>query len=278
MIVVLAGLPFEVVPDGRLSPAERRALRALPAATARARDDRAFVLELATTDSPAPPGEAEAGEDVVSPPEDAPAAVRWSRDRVRIGHRRLRATLDPSAGRGLLARDASVGWPLEVTLRVALAARLPLEGGVALHAAGIVQGERGLVFFGPSGAGKSTLAASFGGPVLSDEMVAVTRPGDAYALAGTGFWGTLGASPAPSASFPLRALVELDKAPALRMERLDPRTAVRRLIPSALVPPGPPLWSEALAVLGRMAREVPVVRMGWSPAEPPWEALADLNA
>jgi hypothetical protein len=277
MIVVLAGLSFEVFPDGRLSPAERRALQALPTGTAGAGGGRAFVVELAT-DPPVLPGEGDSDEDVVSTSDHASAVVRWSRDRVRIGHRRLRATLDPFAGRGTLARDASVGWPLEVTLRVALAARLPLEGGVALHAAGIVVGEGGLVFFGPSGAGKSTLAASSPGPVLSDEMVAVTRPGDAYALAGTGFWGTLGASPAPSASFPLRALVELDKAPALRMERLDPRTAVRRLIPSALVPPGPPLWSEALAVLGRMAREVPVVRMGWSPAEPPWEALADLNA
>jgi hypothetical protein len=274
MIVALAGLPFEVVPEERLSPAERRALQALPSAAAAARDDRTFVLELAT----GWPDEAEADEEVVSPSDLASAVVGWSRDRVTIAHRRLRATLDPFAGRGALARDASVGWPLEVTLRVALAARLPLEGGVALHAAGVVIAERGLVFFGPSGAGKSTLAASSPGPVLSDEMVAVARSGAAYVLAATGFWGATGASPAPAAPFPLRALVELDKAPALSMERLDRRTAVRRLIPSALVPPAPALWGAALAVLGRVAREVPVLRMGWSPAEPPWEALASLDA
>jgi hypothetical protein len=272
MIVVLAGLRFEVVPDDRISSAERRALAALPDGAATL-DAGSFVLEL-SPDPPTPRGD-EGDEDLRAPDETA-AAVRWTGDRVRIGHRRLRATLDPFARRGVLERDPEVAWPLEVSLRVALASRLPLEGGLALHAAGVVLGDGGFVFFGPSGAGKSTLAAAAPGPVLSDEMVAVTRRTSGYALESTGFWGTLGASAAPPGPVPLRALLELARAPTLELTPLDPRTALRRLIPCALVPPGPPLWSAALAVMGRLTGDVPVLRMAWSPAEPPWPALERL--
>jgi len=274
MIVVLAGLRFEVVPDDCLSPAERRALAALPAGPGAPGNDT-FVLEL-SPDPPAPGGD-EGDEDLLAPDETA-AAVRWLGGRLRVGHRRLRAVLDPFARRGTLERDASVGWPVEVSLRVALAARLPLEGGLAIHAAGVALDAGGFVFFGPSGAGKSTLAAAAPGPVLSDEMVAVTRRESGYALESTGFWGTLGAAVAPPDPFPLRALVELGKAPTLRFDRLDPRTALRRLIPCALVPPGPPLWNAALAVMGRLTRDVPVLRMDWCPDQPPWRALESLPA
>jgi hypothetical protein len=276
MNVVLAGVPFEVVPDDRLSVAERRALLALSSAPPGLPERSPFVIEL-LTDAPDSTGGVE-GDDVARA-DQAPAAVSFVADRVRIDHRRLWAAIDPFAGHGVLRRDTSVGWPLEVTLRVALAARLPLEGGLALHAAGIVRGEEGFAFFGPSGAGKSTLAATAPGPVLSDEMIAVIRSptGPGYRLASTGFWGALGVSPAPNGPFPLRALVELGKSPTFHVERLDTRTALRRLIPCALVPPGPPLWSAALAVMGRLTRRVPVFRMAWSPSELPWEALEGLG-
>lgn len=273
MIVVLAGLRFDIVPDDGISPAERRALAALPAGPATS-GDGTYVFEL-SPDPPAPRGDEEDG-DLLST-DEAPATVRWLADRVRIGHRRFRAVLDPAARYGTLRRDASVGWPLEISLRVALAARLPLEGGVALHAAGVAMGGVGFAFFGPSGAGKSTLAAGAPGLVLSDEMVAVTRTAAGYALVGTGFWGTLGATETAPKPFPLRALVELDKAPTLRLDRLDPRTALRHLVPCVLVPPGPPLWRAALGVAGRLTRDLPVFRMAWSPAEPPWDRLAGLT-
>ena len=291
-MIRLGGLPFEVVPGHGLSPAERRSLSRLPA------DDRGrpgarpaaagsssgpapdtgspapFVLELlegfvvapGAAPGPVPGG---AGDD------DAPAAVDWERGRVTIRHRRLVAELDPAARAGWLRRDRTVGWPLEVTLRTALAARLPLEGGIPLHAAGLVMGGRGVAFFGPSGAGKSTLAAASPHPVVSDEMVAIAPAGPGgYVLGGTGFWGTFDGGETPCLAVPLGALVELDRGPAVRVDSLDPTTALRRLVASALVPPGPPLWSAALATLGRLARRVPVLRLAWTPDEP-WGAIED---
>ena len=50
--------------------------------------------------------------------------------------------------------------------------------------------------------------------------------------------------------------------------------ALRKLIGSAAVPAAPPVWSAALGVLGRLAREVPCYRMAWSPEDPPFARLA----
>jgi hypothetical protein len=269
-MIVLGASAFEVVPRDRLSEAERTALDRL-SSIGPAADPAGPVFELELLEGmPRVPQ--------VSGDDDSPAAVDWAEGRVRIRHRRLDAALDASGGRGWLRRDVSVGWPLEVTLRTALAARLPLAGGLPLHAAGLVIGGRGVAFFGPSGAGKSTLASISPYPVLSDEMVAVVRRADETghrrcALGGTGFWGTLGQNTPPAGLFPLAALVELAHAPRLRVQRLDPRTAMRRLIASVLVPPGPPLWSAALSSISTIVREVPVLRLAWAPAEPPWPAL-----
>jgi hypothetical protein len=40
------------------------------------------------------------------------------------------------------------------------------------------------------------------------------------------------------------------------------------------VPLAAPLWSRALGVLATLVERVPVYRMAWSPATPPWERLA----
>jgi hypothetical protein len=273
--LVLAGLPFEVQPEGFLSTAERHALSGLGRVAGEPLAEpadawRPFVLDL--------DGEESRASDAAL--DEAPATVGWVRDRVTVSHRRLDADLDPFAGRGRLSRDPALGWPLEVTLRVALAARLPLEGGLPLHAAGLVLRGQGVAFFGPSGAGKSTLVAVSPHPVLSDEMVAIVPAGSGtaarggpFVLAGTGFWGTHGATVTPAGPFPLAALVELGRGPRLRIERLDPQTAVRRLIAAVLVPPGPPLWSAALGVIGRLVGVVPMLRLAWSPTESPWDEL-----
>lgn len=271
-MIVLGGLAFEAEPTERLSAAECEVLDRLSIVSgseAPGRGDPPFVLKLEEGPGLGPPSEDDLGA----------ATIDWDGTRVRIRHRRLDATLDPFAGRGRLRRDASLGWPLEVTLRTALAARLPLQGGLPLHAAGVVVDGLGVAFFGPSGAGKSTIAGTSPHPVLSDEMVAIVpapvvsgRPGS-YGVAGTGFWGTLGQRAAPAGLFPLAALFELDRGPGTRTERLDSREATRRLIASVLVPPAPPLWAAALSSIGHIARGVPVMRLAWNPAEPPWPAI-----
>ncbi len=203
-------------------------------------------------------------------PDFAPARLEVVGGRVRVLHRRYLAELDPAAGTGWLYR-ANGPAGLNVVLRLAESCRLPLVGGLPLHAAGVVLDGSGLAFFGPSGAGKSTLAASFEGTPLSDELVAVA--GEPFRLWGTGFWGTFEGEKRSVDSAPLAALVALDKGTGFALERLDAAIARRLLVGAILIPLETRLWSAALSVVGRLVREVPVYRMTWSPSAPPWAEL-----
>jgi hypothetical protein len=262
-VIRLGGLVFAVEPEDRLIDSERRSLARLGAAAAERAPYR-LTLERE------PPW---SSDDLSLFPERGPAVVDWVEGRVRVSHATFVAELDPRERFGRLFRKVDEAYPLEITLRTALASRLPLEGGVPLHAAGIVlEDGRSVAFFGPSGAGKSTLAGTSRDPVLSDELVALV-PGPPFALEATGFWGTLGQGDAPPGTFPLAALVELAKGDRFALERIDPKIALRRLVGVTLVPVGPPLWDAALGVLGRLAVAVPCYRMAWSKDEPPWEGL-----
>jgi hypothetical protein len=267
----LAGLPFAVEAEGGLSEAEATILGRLErAAGAETTDRRERFFHLWLVDERPWPGA-----DRAAWPDYAPATVVAFGDHVRITHRRFLAEIDPARLSGRLFSPERAGYGLEVALRLALAARLPLSHGVPLHAAGIVAGPAGLAFFGPSGAGKSTLASTSPFPVLSDELVIVrSRPAR---LQPAGFWGTLGGSAAgPSRPVPLGALIELTKGPQLRIDPLTPALALRRLMGVVLVPPLAALWSPALGIIAGLVRDVPAFRMEWSPEAPPWEALTEI--
>ena len=205
-----------------------------------------------------------------------PAVQRWEGGRLLCSHRSFTAEIDPLSGSARLHRREERAYPLEAVIRTAMMARLPILGGLPLHAAGVVAYGRGVVFFGPSGAGKTTVAATSPFPVLSDELVAVT-PGRPFDLVRSGFWGE-GPAGARTGQAPLALLVDLAKGPALRLTSLRPSAAAGRVLASVPVPFAPPLWSRALAVVAELVGRVPVYRMEWTPAEPPWERLADLLA
>jgi hypothetical protein len=208
--------------------------------------------------------------DAAALPDRAPARLDVVDGRIRVLHRRYLAEIDPTANRGWLCRTEP-GSGLGVVLRLALSCALPLVGGLPLHAAGVVLEGAGLAFFGPSGAGKSTLAASFDGPLLSDELVAVA--GEPPQLWGTGFWGELDAGSRWPTSAPLAGLVQLVKGEVFSIERLEVSLARRRLLAAVLVPLETRLWSAALAALGRLVQAVPVYAMAWTPSTPPWAEL-----
>ena len=194
------------------------------------------------------------------PLDGEPAAIHVEGDRVFVVHQRFRGTIDPFTMETTLERGtADDGYAMQILQRTALSCRLPLEGGLLLHSAGVVMNGKAALFFGPSGAGKSTIAELLGGTVLSDELVAIR--GDRAEA--TGFWGTLDRDDAPRGSFPLGALVDLARGPDVALERLQPGEARRRLLLAAVVPPHPRLWTHALRVVDRLSRG-PVYRLAWA--------------
>jgi hypothetical protein len=262
------GVVFSVAPESSLLPAERDAISRLD--RDEGDDSRApFQIELV----PAPPW---TSEDPTLFPQWEPAVQRWEEGRLLCSHRSFTAEIDPFAAHARLHRREERAYPLEAVVRTAMMARLPLEGGLPFHAAGVAMDGRGVVFFGPSGAGKSTVASTSPFPVLSDELVAVAR-GRPFDLVRSGFWGERGPG-RRAEGVPLALLVDLAKGSNLRLSRLGPVEAAGRALGSVPVPLAPPLWSRALAVVAEIVEQVPVYRMEWSPAEPPWERLAGVLA
>ena len=258
------GVRFSVGPEPALLTAEREAIARLDPDQA---DEAQAPVSVELVEDPP-----WTSDDLALFPQWEPAVQRWSEGRLLCSHRSFTAEIDPFSGRVRLHRREERAYPLETVIRTTMMARLPLLGGLPLHAAGVVVEGRGVAFFGPSGAGKTTVASTSPFPVLSDELVAVT-PGRPFDLVRSGFWGE-GPASGRTVPAPLALLVDLAKGPVLRLTRLRPAEAAGRVLASVPVPLAPPLWSRAVAVAAALVREVPVYRMEWAPAEPPWERLA----
>lgn len=256
--VAVGGCPFAIGPAETLTLEQRRALGRLGSEDGGGRPFRVRVVDdvLRVEDAP---------------PDGEPAAIRVDGDRVHLVHQRFRAEIDPFGYEGVVSRgDAAGTFALESTIRTALSCRLPLEGGLLLHSAGIVFEGKAYLFYGVSGAGKSTLA-SFMTSVLSDELI-VTSDGFARA---TGFWGTLDAADAPAGAYPLAAVVELARGEGVALRALSPREAYRALLLAAVVPPHPRLWTAALKAVGELARHL-AFRLAWTPSPANAKRLLDL--
>ncbi len=262
------GVRFSAGPDSALLACERDSIDRLDPDPP---DDAQSTVAIELVD--VPPW---TSDDVALYPQRDPAVQRWSEGRLLVSHRSFTAEIDPFSCRVRLHRREARAYPLEAVIRTAMMARLPLIGGLPLHAAGVVAEGRGVAFFGPSGAGKTTVASTSPFPVLSDELVAIV-PGRPFGLVRSGFWGE-GKGTGCATVAALALLVDLAKGPALTLTRLAPPEAAGRLLASTPVPLAPPLWSRALAVAAAVVREVPVQRMEWTPAEPPWERLAEVMA
>lgn len=268
-MLVLAGHSFDIQPEDALTTEEREALTRLaagpPLSPTELRRRAPFRIELVTS-----PPWTSTEEGLFR--DHAPALVRFVEGRVRLSHAAFTAEIDTLGSEARLYRSRPSAVGVLTTLRTTLSCLLPLAGGLPVHAAAVSMDGDGLVFFGPSGAGKSTLAGLSPFPVLSDELVAVVRAAP-FAVSTTGFCRT--PTTEVAGTVPLRGLVELDKGPDFRIERLPRRDAVRRLIGVSSVPAVPPLWSQVLEVVGQLAAAVPCYRMAWSPAEPPWKMLRE---
>ncbi len=187
------------------------------------------------------------------------AVVVWGRSRgtFEIDPARLRFRTDPG--------DRPDAWAHQLAT-VALPLALAERGAAAIHASGFA-GPRGAVLLaGPSGRGKSTtslLASSLGFAPLADDAAVFepARGGPIRVFAGgAGFWATPRAAAAaggtddagladgraerrifrggaepPAGAVPVAAIAVLaERRPRLSIERLEPATALQRLVPALL--------------------------------------------
>ncbi len=194
--------------------------------------------------------------------------------RVRIGYALFQVEIDVERACVRIFRSAAGTAVLDAALRAAISVCLPARGGVCLHGAGLSFAAGGVAFVGVSGAGKSTLSRLAPEPVLSDEFLGVVPSlSGGFRLASTPFWSSfVPAMPGPE-SVPLLALVELEKSTAFTWVAVAPDMRLRRLLRVLIAPPCGDVTATAIACLVKLAERVPMFRMGWSPAEPPFERI-----
>ena len=167
----------------------------------------------------------------------APRASGWVVDTVQDGERlSYRSVYDAGwidFARGQAFLQIAPETSIENFIRVLYAHLVLRDGGLLLHAAGVVKNGGGFVFFGPSGSGKSTsarLSQGAGCTVLSDDLVIVRRHGECYHVHGVPFRGSERFVPLTRTDAPLLGLFALRKADAHTLQPLPVPAAVAQLV------------------------------------------------
>lgn len=160
-----------------------------------------------------------------------------------------------------------VSYPIEEALTINLLAQ---GRGILLHASGVIDNGRGLLFNGVSGAGKSTMATLWEGregvTVLSDDRVIVRERDGRFWAYGTPWHGDARIL-SPEAA-PLERIFVLRHAEANEVTRLESAGAVSQLLARSF----PPFWDAegmafTLAFLERLTEAVPCYALGFVPDE-----------
>jgi hypothetical protein len=154
------------------------------------------------------------------------------------------------------------------TIELLLIQYLAQERGLIVHASGIDDGDRGLLFVGESGAGKSTLSNLWhqdgGGAVLSDDRVILRMKDGEYRMYGTPWHGEARFVSPRSAKLAQIYFLQHNQTNDVRpMNRAD--TVVEFLKASF-----PPFWDSqsvefAMAFLSDLAEKIPCRALSFKP-------------
>ena len=155
-------------------------------------------------------------------------------------------------------------------LRLPLECRFVHEGVLSLHAACVEEGGRAVCFTGDSGIGKSTRAKvwveALGAEFISGDRPAIRLEADGCTACGVPWDGK--EQIFRNVEHPLRAILEVRRAPFTRLRRLAQEQAYRALIRQCFIP----MWDAdtaalAMANVRRLCRSTPVYRMFADPSK-----------
>ena len=206
-----------------------------------------------------------------------PWIIEVSYDRSRLNYRsHLDAGwIDFERGEGFLEIDPKAD--VENFLRVLYANLCLRASGLLLHAAGVVRGAEGFVFFGPSGSGKTTVARlSLGDTILSDDLVILKMNADTVRVYGVPFRGDFPEAPRVNVSAVLCGLFTLIKAPEHKVAPMERPEAIARLlscVPFVMVDAAS--TERALGICAQIAERVPVCALRFRPDPGFWREIYD---
>lgn len=186
--------------------------------------------------------------------------------------------IDVDAGRAdLTISSQQPVEEIEYFLRVIHAVLAFERGGLLFHAAGIVRGDRGYLFFGHSGSGKTTVARlSAEYTVLNDDLVLILPADAGWRVHATPFWNPTQVEPTREDA-PLTAMFRLVQNKQVFTEELRPSQAVAEVIANVpVIPDDPRRTPELLVRCRRLLRSVPAYQLHFLPDDSFWHAVEDV--
>lgn len=186
--------------------------------------------------------------------------------------------VDWQTGRGHLEMHPDAG--VENFLRVIYAWLCLQDGGLLLHAAGLVRGGEGYVFFGPSGAGKTTTTrlSADTAEILSDDLVILRCADGRCTLYGVPFKGDLSDAPRANQQAQLKSIYRLQQDSEHYLEPLPKITAVAELVASSpFVVRDLSLSQQLIEVCRQIAQTVPVQMMHFKKDNGFWKVIDGFN-
>ncbi|HEV8375500.1 MAG TPA: hypothetical protein VGR38_04615 [Candidatus Polarisedimenticolia bacterium] len=180
---------------------------------------------------------------------------------------------------GKLAIAAAKGDPfhraVENYLRVVAAHAALREGGLLLHASGVVRNGSAHLFFGPSGSGKTTVTLfSEGDLILGDDLILIRRGKAGFEACAVPFRGLYREPPQTDRAFPLSALYRLVQDREDFLEDLPVSRALAEMMASLPFVMEAAGGARALEVAGALAQSVRIQRLHFTKSADFWRLVA----
>lgn len=189
--------------------------------------------------------------------------------------------IDASVSRAVLDLVAPSADDVDYFLRGVLALLAFRQGGLLIHAAGLLRAGRAFLFSGRSGAGKSTTTRVSldlpGVAALSDDLVLLMPGPDGWLAQGTPFWNPetpQALRTGQTACGPLAGLFRLVQDKAVFARPLGPAEAVAGLLSDLpIVPVDARRVPALLSRLNNLVAATPVAELHFRPEPSLWSAV-----
>jgi len=160
--------------------------------------------------------------------------------------------------------------PLDYLFRLLMIFLVPLNEGIEIHACGIIDNGKGMVFTGPSGFGKTTTANLWNGTegvkVLNDERIIIRKRGGRFWVYGTP-WHGLGGFALPDGA-PLERIFFIRHAEENMITPKSGAEAASGILARVYFPSFDQFGlGHLLDICSQLASEVPCYELGFVPDE-----------
>ncbi len=161
-------------------------------------------------------------------------------------------------------------------LRIIYNILITREGGLVLHACGIVKDKKAYVFFGPSESGKSTVAElSEDYTILSDDLIVIKRINGSCKVYGTPYWGNLKENHGKKGVFEIKGLFKLVKDNRTYLKRLSYSQGIAEVLTLPGIPKEYQPLDKLLNISSRLIKEAPCYELHFLPDKTFWKCIEE---